>query len=166
MLKTNKYPSIKCTECDSIFHGQLEVYEHSKIHDKNHKEREDGYNLHCDDCNVDLQSFDNFYLHMKDHHDITNKRDIKPVKCRWCGERCRNLLGLCTHIRIIHRFDGAATEAISSDIISKATKGKGSTFLCMICGKELQSQSSYTHHMTVHAGIKLYNCDICEAKFM
>lgn len=165
MTDKNKYPTIKCTDCNGVFCGPLEYYEHSKIHDAHSRERNDGYNLVCDNCDIDLETFDHFHQHMRDQHGITDKKDIRPVRCRWCGERCRNLLGLCTHIRIVHKFEGNGDDAIPSDMINKLARGRGSTFLCMVCGKVLRSQSSYTHHMAAHAGEKQFTCDLCDAKF-
>lgn len=163
---TTKYPSIKCTDCDSVFCGPLEYYEHSKVHDQHVVERTDGYNLNCDTCQIDLVSFDNFHQHMHDQHGIVNRRDVKPVKCRWCGERCRNLLGLCTHIRIVHKLDGRVGDTVPSDMLNMAARDKATTYLCMVCGKILRSQSSYNHHMAIHVGVKQFVCDICQAKFM
>lgn len=165
MTDRNRYPTIKCTECNSIFCGPLEYYEHSKIHDSYSRDRDDGYNLVCDDCDINLESFDNFDKHMRVEHGITDKKDMRPVRCRWCGERCRNLLGLCTHIRIVHKFEGNGDDTIPSDMINKSAKGRGSTYLCMVCGKVLRSQSSYNHHMAAHSGEKQFSCDLCHAKF-
>lgn len=142
------------------------MYEHSKVHETNCNERGDGYNLNCDECNIDLETFDNFIAHMKDTHGIVNQKDIKPVRCRWCGERCRNLLGLCSHIRASHKCEVISMDAVAtSDMINKTPLEKPSSFLCTVCGRELKSQQSYKQHMTIHSDSKPLSCDICSAKF-
>lgn len=162
-----KYPTIKCTECDRQFWGSLEMYEHSKIHDKNSHERNDGYNLWCDACHIDMETFDNYAAHMKTVHDVTNDRHIKPVRCRWCGERCRTLQGLYTHIRLVHTCDKNLPNNLmaTSDMINMAPVEKTNTFLCTVCGKVLSSRISYRNHMVVHSGVKKFVCDICSARF-
>lgn len=142
------------------------MYEHSKSHDKNTHERDDGYNLWCDTCNIDMETFDNYAVHMKEVHSVDNDRQIKPVRCRWCGERCRTLQGLYTHIRLVHKCESSVPNLMAtSDMINMAPIGKSTTFLCTVCGKVLSSQMSYKNHMVVHSGEKKFVCDVCPAKF-
>lgn len=142
------------------------MYEHSKIHDTNTKDRDDGYNLNCDICNIDLVVYDAFASHMRETHDLANKKDIKPVRCRWCGERCKSLQGLYTHIRLVHKCEGGILNTVAtSDMINMMPLEKATSFLCTICGKVLGSSISYKNHMTVHSGVKPFSCDVCAATF-
>lgn len=164
--KEEKYPAIKCSECDVIVWGPLEMYEHLKVHEPNCRERDDGYNLCCDTCNIDLKSYNNFIAHMKEHHGLVNEKELKPVRCRWCGERCKSLQGLFTHIRLVHKCESNIENTVAtSDMINMAPIEKSTSFLCTVCGKVLSSQISYKNHMTVHSGEKPFVCDSCPARF-
>lgn len=142
------------------------MYEHSKIHGSNLNEREDGYDLHCDDCHIDLATFDKFAGHMRDNHGVENEKDLRPVRCRWCGERCKSLIGLSCHIRFAHTCDGDTFDSVySSDMIKMTPIGKQSAFLCNVCGRELSCERAYHNHMAIHTGDKTFACDICSATF-
>lgn len=142
------------------------MYDHSKIHDTKSMERDDGYNMSCDDCNIDLETYDNLVSHMLDTHGIVNKKDIRPVRCRWCGERCKTIQGLYTHIRFVHKCEGGLPGAVVTlDMINMTPIEKSSSFLCTVCGKALGSQNSYTNHMAIHLGDKPFSCDVCQATF-
>lgn len=142
------------------------MYEHSKVHDTSNFETPNGFNLHCDECIIDLRSYDNFVAHMKEMHGILDEKDIKPVRCRWCLERCKSMQGLYSHIRLVHKCEGSVQNSVAtSDMISKTPNEKASTFLCTVCGKVLGSQTAYKNHMAIHSDAKPFACDVCPATF-
>lgn len=162
----NKNPTIKCTECDGLFLGTIELYEHSKVHDKINYETDNGFNLNCDECRIDLETYENYVDHLRMKHSIADEKDIKPVRCRWCWERYKNMQGLYSHIRLVHKCDGVSHDAIvPSDMIIKMTIERYSTFLCTICGKVLGSKTAHSNHMLIHSDAKPFACDLCSAKF-
>lgn len=142
------------------------MYEHSKLHDKESKERDDGYDLNCDNCKMELDSYESFANHMREVHGIMDEKDMRPVRCRWCGERCRSMQGLHGHIRLVHRCEDSVRYSVaSSDKVSWTPYEKPSSFLCTVCGKVLSTPATYKGHMDSHVGHKPFACEICPAKF-
>lgn len=161
----HNYTRIKCVACDKLFWGSIEMYEHSKIHDLSSTETSNGFNLNCDECNINLETYEKLVSHMKAQHAIVDEKDVKPVRCRWCGERCKSLQGLYSHIRLVHKCENIAqTTVITSDMIPRTPIEKTS-FLCTVCGKVLGSQTAYRNHMVIHSDVKPFRCDICPATF-
>lgn len=144
------------------------MYEHSKVHEPESVETIDGLNLNCDECKIDLKSYDLFVAHMQTCHNFVNEKDVRPFRCRWCGERSKKLVGLYSHVRLIHKCDeGLQDDVVPSDMLNRTRvpKSNASKFLCMVCGKVLSSLSAYNNHMVVHSGVKSFSCDYCPAKF-
>lgn len=158
--KTN----IQCIECKELFNGSIDLYMHSKIHEKISHETPEGYNLHCDECAIDLKTVTKYTEHVMRQHNI-KKNDVKLVRCHWCGHRCKNTIGLFSHIRYNHKYDGAV-ELITSDLVSKSKVIKCDTMLCNVCGKVLRRGISYKQHMAIHANDRKFACDLCPATFM
>lgn len=103
---------------------------------------------------------------MRDKHGIENEKDLRPVRCRWCGKRCKSFIGLNCHIRFNHICEGDPFDSVySSDMIKMTPIDKQSVFLCNVCGSELSCERAYQNHMTIHTGNKPFACDICSATF-
>lgn len=157
--------NIQCVDCKSIFNGPIDLYMHSKEHEKTIKETSEGYNLYCDHCCIDLETVARFTEHAMQEHSVYNRKDIKLFRCRWCGHRCKSVLGLYSHIRFNHKFAGNMP-LITSDMLNKSKLEKSDTMLCNVCGKLLRRGISYKQHVAIHMNDRKFQCDLCPAKFM
>lgn len=154
---------IKCAECKEMCPNKIALYEHSKLHVTDCKETVDGYNLDCDECNTHLNSYDEFVDHMCDIHNVSERKSVKPIKCRWCGKRFIQMSGLYTHIRYMHQMDtdsSGVSVAIRTGPVSEQT-----SCLCTICGKFLTTSVALQRHLLIHTNSRPFQCDVCPASF-
>lgn len=160
-LKSNQV--IECSECGESFSNTIDLYEHSKVHKTTCNESLEGYNLECDECQMLLETLEDFGAHMSQVHKVVGKRSVKPIKCHWCGERFVRIQGLYSHIRFAHQFNKDQTK--SPTATRKQTTTKQNSCLCTICGKFLSTPVALSTHLLIHSNNKMFKCNVCSASF-
>lgn len=152
---------MQCSECDQQFVEIFDMYQHFKIHDHQNKDNEEGYNLQCDLCNIQCETINEYYTHNQTVHNIQDKELIKPIKCRWCGERYRKFNGFSMHLRSTHH----RSKLHSSDAGNRNREAENKSRLCPICGKLMLSSASLSGHMETHREEEIFQCHLCPKKF-
>lgn len=147
--------TINCGDCGSLFNGPIDLYLHSREHEKTSIETSEGYNLNCDNCRIDLRTVAKYMEHAKQVHGMISKKNVKLFRCRWCGHRCKSMLGLYSHIRFNH-----------NPLKESKKLPKCDTVRCNVCGKVLRQGISYKQHVAIHENDRKFQCDLCPAKFM
>lgn len=156
---------IECVHCNQYFTDTIEMYVHLKEHEYNTHEKENGFNLYCDDCELDHSTFEAYAEHMSNVHQMLDRRTIKPIKCRWCGERYRNVQGLHSHIRSSHRcVDGTVRTSAMIKRNGNAVLASESC-LCTDCGRVMSSPMALVAHLKTHRDERSHKCHICNATF-
>lgn len=164
-IPNNMQAKIKCSNCMETFQTTVDMYIHSKVHDSENLETVDGQNLFCNQCKIDLKTVSEFINHMMTVHNATNEKEIRLFQCRWCGVRCKTILGVYSHVRGAHRYYERSS-VISSEELSNMSLDKPKEYLCGACGNVLRTKTSYNQHMAIHANDKPFTCNVCSAKFM
>lgn len=137
------------------------MYRHFKIHDKDNRDNEEGYNFDCETCKITLNSFNEYFDHKRTTHNIVDKELIKPIKCNWCGERFRKLGGFQLHLRSTHHQNKLQYSEDGHRNRGSESKSR----LCPLCGKLFSSSASLSGHMETHRKEEIFQCSMCPKKF-
>lgn len=154
--RTNEF---HCGICNEKFHRPIELYEHSKDHDVDCVETEDGYNLTCDDCSTRYSNYEIYARHMIDVHRVER---VQPYKCRICMTRNGSKTGLYMHINC--HYNGSAGSAVAAAPIAVAghtanSDGKAEKpFPCAYCPLRLKNVRRLEEHTRVHTGNFIHHC--------
>lgn len=139
-----------CAVCSETFHRPIELYEHSKDHDIDCIETEDGYNLTCDDCSTPHTNYETYARHMIDVHRV---KRVQPYKCRICMIRNGSKTGLYMHINCHYNGSVAAAAAVAA---AGGTVNSGGSsdkpFPCAYCPLRLKNARRLEEHTRVHTG--------------
>lgn len=150
--ETNTPPTSEydCNVCNQIFSRPIELYEHSKEHDADCVDTEDGFNLTCDHCPVNCDDYETFARHMVDVHHV---KRVQPYKCRICSMRNGSRSALYMHING-HYSNSARSTARAAKLLSTKDEDKTNrkTFPCEYCSLHLKSARRLEEHTRVHTG--------------
>ncbi|KAK0088745.1 hypothetical protein PV325_010852 [Microctonus aethiopoides] len=83
---------VKCLECDLRFMSEVRLRHHMMIV---HDQLEDTIKYMCDICDTNLKTKIRLIKHHQDQHS-----DERPLQCRYCEWRCKQISALVYHERI------------------------------------------------------------------
>lgn len=145
---------LTCDKCNKSFENGSALYEHIKIHWNNESDDKDTeYMLQCDLCNEKTVSFALFYNHMRKEHQITDKNQLKPFKCRVCKMSFASKQGMFRHIDNIHENN------------RRNLRNRDKNFLCNTCGKSFYTNFHLDVHVRSHTGERPFKCPVCDKAF-
>lgn len=150
-----------CDLCPQSFQIVVQLYEHYKTHDETCEETVEGFNLNCDDCAVQLRTYEEYAKHVIEAH---QHEKVKPYKCRLCEARHGTRVALYMHINC--HF--VVTSETDETVIVKAPNRKRvaqQRCLCPVCGNDFCTRQILKQHMLIHIGLKPYACDFCDKFF-
>lgn len=150
---TDKIPQYVCGVCHEAFYRAVEHYEHSKEHDDNCNETEDGFDLTCDVCAAVCETYEIYARHMTDQHAQVR---VQPYKCRICSIRNGSKTGLYMHINC--HYSNASISPTTAErnksnvkiptLILKCEK----PYSCSFCHFKFKTARRLEEHTRVHTG--------------
>lgn len=154
-INTDKTPQFVCSTCQEAFHRAVELYEHSKVHDDDCNETEDGFNLICDICPTVCDTYESYARHMIDNH---NQVRVQPYKCRICSIRNGSKTGLYMHINCHYNTNNASILPSIGErnrdnsklptLVQKTEK----PYSCSFCHFKFKTARRLEEHTRVHTG--------------
>lgn len=154
LLIHKEVDTLKCDSCNKSFNAASDLYEHIKIHWNNSSDdKNTEYLMQCDLCDEKTVSFALFYTHMRREHQITDKNQIKPFKCRICEMSFASKQGMFRHIDNIHENN------------RRNLRNRDKNFLCNTCGKSFYTNFHLDVHVRSHTGERPFKCEFCDKAF-
>lgn len=150
--QTDKVPQFVCSACNEAFHRAVELYEHTRIHDDECNETEDGYDLTCDLCSSACETYEGYARHMTNEH---NQVRVQPYKCRICSLRNGSKTGLYMHINC-HYNNASPSAAIQRNksgsngaiVVLEGDK----PYSCSLCHYRFKTARRLEEHARTHSG--------------
>ncbi|KAM3968985.1 uncharacterized protein ACR2FA_002894 [Aphomia sociella] len=189
---------IKCSDCNKLI--TTAFFPQHMIYCNANKNNENVYE--CETCLKTFQTESILKLHKQAHLDpvecpvcrklikpiylkrhlkythaqkkvIKPKKNLKVVKCEWCGHMVTRKGELESHVNRFHlkikpyecnmcKKTFCGKERLKEHI---QTHSKEHTRYCTICGKKYANRVCLKMHLRLHSGVTPYECDICGEKF-
>lgn len=161
--KPDQPAMFSCDVCTESFQFIEQWYEHYKTHDEDCVETPEGYNLNCEDCPVDFQTYEEYARHVVEKHQCDK---VKPFKCRLCGVRKTTRVTLYMHINGHYEINAENKVKILPRRRSPTRKrAKPPRCLCPICGADYSTRQILKQHMLIHVDARPFPCEYCEKMF-
>ncbi|XP_059054493.1 zinc finger protein 59-like [Achroia grisella] len=188
---------IKCTDCNK--HITTAFFPQHMIYCNVNKNTDSQYE--CETCGKTLQTESMLKLHRQAHLEpvecpicrklikpiylkrhlkythtqkrVKPKKNLKVVKCDWCGHMVTRKGELESHVNRFHlkikpyecnmcKKTFCGKERLKEHIQTHSTQN---TRYCTICGKKYANSVCLKMHQRIHSGVTPYECDVCGEKF-
>ncbi|XP_052747789.1 PR domain zinc finger protein 5-like isoform X2 [Galleria mellonella] len=157
----------ECETCGKTFQTESMLKLHKQAH------------LDPVECPICRKLIKPIYLkrHLKYTHTqkklVKPKKNLKVVKCDWCGHMVTRKGELESHVNRFHlkikpyecnicKKTFCGKERLKEHIQTHSTEH---TRYCTICGKKYANRVCLKMHLRLHSGVTPYECDICGEKF-
>ncbi|XP_060807991.1 zinc finger protein 58 isoform X2 [Amyelois transitella] len=162
----NEENNLSCETCGKQFQTEILL----KMHRQVHLDR-----ITCQICGKLIKPA---YLkrHLKFSHgqaDRKPKKNLKAIKCEWCGHMVTRNGELESHVNRFHlKIKPYECNTCSKTFCGKErlrehiqTHSSEHTRYCTVCGKKFANQVCLKMHLRLHSGVTPYACDMCGEKF-
>ncbi|XP_052746303.1 zinc finger protein 888 [Bicyclus anynana] len=132
----------------------------------------------CELCNLRFASHGAYRQHLKVSHNVHGlplsrnassgmkkcaaRQDIQTVQCELCGTKLKGFKLYAYHFSRVHPDQQPSQEPPNK--LQQAITAK--LFLCHQCGKSFPNTNQLNHHIWRHNGVKRYQCDTCDKRFV
>lgn len=184
-----------CCFCKQFFPKAADLKSHTlKDHDRKEKAKFmqraflgifvvklDITDLCCNICKTELETLDEFIVHLKENHNKTLYTDIKSqticfkldneeLKCMFCKVKCSSFKQLLEHMNQHYRnwvCDVCDAGFVTQRMLSTHSDcHKHGEFQCDVCKKMFDKLRSLKYHLRqCHSGPNKYKCHQCHEKF-
>ena len=164
--KKRRKVSVLCEIC-GVMITERHIYRHKKTHKKPSLTDID---LHCPKCNSLFESLFQLKIHVKRHHESSDK-----LQCKFCSKLLSSKATLDIHVLKCHSEKEAKFECFEckKKFVCKRDLNKHSNihmseskpYKCDQCDAAFAQNCNLTKHKIIHTGKRPYKCDKCDAAF-
>lgn len=161
----NVHDNLVCETCGLGFMTHQRLRNHRVVHQNgNHK---------CEQCQKVFSTKLKLRYHAIRHHEQTNVKKLKPLKCPHCLERFSEHYRKMTHLKDAHgitfKFECQTCKAVYPTrraLTEHTRKLHIQNIVCKICGKCFGTSASLRMHSRGHTGERNFFCAVCQKAYM